>query len=170
MAQFFIDKGTHYYARLKKLTDRLPFTENEREAIFFKNRRVRGNSDRTVIRSMDGFLPSYYIRSGALSKSPFTVSLRDTRLVSENGKNPLCDNYMNFHKVEKCRIYGTFLIPFIFYVTSILRTQRALSSERNQLRIPSGQYSRFRRATLRPGRQSKDCRRSSRSFQERTPQ
>ena len=33
-----------------------------------------------------GFLPSYYIRSGALSKSAITVSLRDPRLVSENGK------------------------------------------------------------------------------------
>lgn len=33
-----------------------------------------------------GFLPSYYIGSGALSKSAITVSLRDTRLVSENGK------------------------------------------------------------------------------------
>ena len=37
---------------------------------------------------MSGFVPSYYIRSGALSKSLITVSEKDTGLVPEDKQNP----------------------------------------------------------------------------------
>lgn len=80
---------------------------------------------------MSGFVPSYYIGSGALCQSPITVSLRDTGLVPKNGQKPPSDNYMKFHKVEKCRKIGTFLMLFISLVTSKLRTQRAPSAETN---------------------------------------
>ena len=36
----------------------------------------------------NGFLPSNYIGSGALSKSLITVSEKDTRLVPEDKQNP----------------------------------------------------------------------------------
>lgn len=39
-----------------------------------------------------GFVPSYYIRSGAFSKSKRAVSPGDTGLIPKNGENPLHDN------------------------------------------------------------------------------
>ena len=59
------------------------------------------------------------------SKSTITGSLRGTILVSENEKNPLCDNLIISTQEKNCRVYGTFLVYITSPVTSIVRTQRA---------------------------------------------
>ena len=60
------------------------------------------------------FLPSNYIGSSALSKSLIAVSEKDTRLVPKNGENPLNSFDLIPTQEKKCRIFGTFLMLFIF--------------------------------------------------------
>ena len=61
-----------------------------------------------------GFLPKNYIRSGAFSKSKRTVSPRDTGLIPKNRKNPFNSSDLIPTQEKKCRIFGTFLMLFIF--------------------------------------------------------